>query len=211
MKKLVPELKKIELSSTNLALNSKKSHLDCAKKPHPNSSHGLNFNNKKIRVLLDSGPSGNLLFVKKGSIKHISTAKRGVPQLWGTSNGTLKTDKMGDIEISVVEYSIRKKVCLQLDIVDYDLGGQESMYDLIIGKQTLQDLGVVLDFKEKTIQIDEILLLMRNITNLQFKPSITRYLCTILATQEPISTCSAKSPTCCGSSLWGRGGSAWML
>jgi hypothetical protein len=51
------------------------------------------------------------------------------------------------------------------------------MYDLIIGKQTLQDLGVVLDFKEKTIQrIDEILLLMRNITNLQFKPSITRAL-----------------------------------
>jgi hypothetical protein len=32
------------------------------------------------------------------------------------------------------------------------------MYDLIIGKQTMHDLGVVLDFKESTIQIDEILL-----------------------------------------------------
>jgi hypothetical protein len=48
------------------------------------------------------------------------------------------------------------------------------MYDLRIGKQTLHDLGVVLDFKEKTIQIDKILSSMRNITNLQFKSSITK-------------------------------------
>jgi hypothetical protein len=51
------------------------------------------------------------------------------------------------------------------------------------------DLGLVLDFKEKTIQIDEILLPMRNIANLQLKPSITRAFRhnTCLA-QEPFST-----------------------
>jgi hypothetical protein len=49
-------------------------------------------------------------------------------------------------------------------------------YDLILGKQTLHDLGVVLDFKEKTITIDEILLPMRNINNLQLKTSISRVL-----------------------------------
>jgi hypothetical protein len=38
-----------------------------------------------------------------------------------------------------------------------DLRGGE-LYDLIIGKQTLHAVGVVLDFKEKTIQIDKILL-----------------------------------------------------
>jgi hypothetical protein len=66
------------------------------------------------------------------------------------------------------------------------------MYDLIIGKQTMHDLGVVLDFQEKTIKIDEILLPMRNIANLQLKPSITRALRenTCFA-QEPISTRSA--------------------
>jgi hypothetical protein len=48
------------------------------------------------------------------------------------------------------------------------------MYDLIIGKSTMHDLGVVLDFKESTIQIDKILLPMRDIANLQFKKSITR-------------------------------------
>jgi hypothetical protein len=50
------------------------------------------------------------------------------------------------------------------------------MYDLIIDKQTLHDLGVALDIKEKTIQIDKILLPMINIANLQQKPSITRAL-----------------------------------
>jgi hypothetical protein len=50
------------------------------------------------------------------------------------------------------------------------------MYDLIIGKQTIHDLGVVLDFQGKTIKIDEVLLPIRNIANLQFKPRITRAL-----------------------------------
>jgi hypothetical protein len=65
------------------------------------------------------------------------------------------------------------------------------MYDLITGKQTMHDLRVKLDFQEKTITIDEILLPMRNIVNLQLKPRITRALRenTCFA-QEPISTCS---------------------
>ncbi len=56
----------------------------------------------------------------------------------------------------------------------------------------MQDLGVKLEFQEKTITIDEILLPMRKITNLQLKPRITRALRknTCFA-QEPISTRSA--------------------
>ncbi len=63
------------------------------------------------------------------------------------------------------------------------------MYDLIIGKQTMRDLGVKLDFQENTITIEEILLPMRNIANLQLKPRNTRALRenTCFA-QEPIST-----------------------
>ncbi len=92
----------------------------------------------------------------------------------------------------VVEYSASKKVCLQLDIVKYNLGEQAPMYDLMIGKLTLHNLGVAFDLKEETIQIGKILLPMRNIANLQFKSSITRALGhkTCLA-QEPISTRSA--------------------
>jgi hypothetical protein len=54
---------------------------------------------------------------------------------------------------------------------------------------TAPNLGVKLDFQEKTITVDEILLPMRNIFNLQLKPRITRALRenTCFA-QEPIST-----------------------
>jgi hypothetical protein len=115
--------------------------------------------------------------------------KRDVPQLWGTSNSTFNTDKVDDIKISFVEYFASKNAQLQLNIVEYDQGEQLQMYDLIVGKQTLHNLGVVLDFKEKTLQMHKILAPISNIANLQFKPSITRALRhnTCLA-WEPIST-----------------------
>ena len=126
--------------------------------------------------MLDTGLSGDLLFIKKGSQKYIPTVKRAVPQSWGTSNGTFQTKKVGTIDISFMEYSASKSVCLTPDIVEYKVGAPSPLYDLIIGKQTLHDIGTVLDFKEKIITIDSILLPMRNIVNLQLKPSITKAL-----------------------------------
>jgi hypothetical protein len=63
------------------------------------------------------------------------------------------------------------------------------MYDLIIGKQIMHNLGVKLDFQERTTTIDEILLPMRNIAYLQLKPRITRALRENTGfAQEPVST-----------------------
>ncbi len=85
-----------------------------------------------------------------------------------------------------------KMVHLRPDIVEYPKGGPRLLYDLIIGKQTLHDIGAVLDFKERTITIDNILLPMRNINNLQLKSSISRALkLNSSYAQEPESTCSA--------------------
>ncbi len=70
--------------------------------------------------------------------------------------------------------------------------GPKPLYDLIIGKQTLHDIGAVLDFKEKTITIDDILLPMRNINNLQLKSSISRtFKLNANYAQEPESTRNA--------------------
>ncbi len=188
-KKLAFKSKKLELHCTNLELKSQKTRSDCAKTPDPSISSGLNIKNKTIRVLLDSGSSGDLFFMKKGSSKCIFIVKRVVPQLWGTSNGTFVTDRVGNIEISFLEYLASKKVHLQRDIVGYSPGDQAPMYDLIIGEQTMYNLRVKLDFHERTIRIDKILLPMRNTANLQLKPSITRVLRenTCFA-QKPINT-----------------------
>jgi hypothetical protein len=83
-------------------------------------------------------------------------------------------------------------VHLRPDIVEYPRGGPQPLYNLIIGKQTLHGIGPVLDFREKTITIDEIHLPMRNINNLQLKSSISRVLkLNSSFAQEPISTPNA--------------------
>jgi hypothetical protein len=129
--------------------------------------------------------------------------KRAVPKSWNTSNSTFKTKKVGEVELSFVKYSASKKVYLHPDIVEYSKGGPSTLYGLIIGKQTLHDIGAVLDFKEKTITIDDVLLPMRNINNLQLKPSISGALkLNSKFAQEPIST---RNATKCV--LW----KLWML
>jgi hypothetical protein len=77
---------------------------------------------KFIRVLLDTGSSGHLLFLEKGSNKCIPVVSRAVPESWSTSNGTFKTKKVGEVELSFVDYSASKKVYLHLDIVEYSKG-----------------------------------------------------------------------------------------
>ncbi len=81
------------LNKPNKRLNSKKKHLIRSLKHHDdlsesvsNTSERLIVKQKTIRVLLDTGSSSDLLFVRKGSQKYIPTIKRAVPQLWGTSN-----------------------------------------------------------------------------------------------------------------------------
>jgi hypothetical protein len=78
-KKLAHILKELELNCTNLTLNGKKTRSDHAKMPDPSVSSGLYVKNKTIRVLHDSGSSGDLLLMKKGSSKCISIVKRVVP------------------------------------------------------------------------------------------------------------------------------------
>jgi hypothetical protein len=96
---------------------------------------------------------------------------------------------VGNVKISFVDYSDSKRVHLKPDIVEYARNGVPSAYNLILGKQILHNLGVVLDFKEKTITIDEIILPMRNINNLQLKTSISRALkLNTSFSQKPAST-----------------------
>ena len=108
-------------------LNRFNKHLNGLSKPVCNVSKRLIVKQKTIRVLLDTGSSGDLLFIKKGSKKYIPTMKRAVPQSWGTSNGTFQTKKVGTIDISFMEYFTSKSVCLTPDIVEYKVGAMGSM------------------------------------------------------------------------------------
>jgi hypothetical protein len=56
---------------------------------------------------------------------------------------------MGNIKLSFVEYSASKLVHLQPDIVEYHRGSALPLYNIIIGKETSDDMGAVLDFIER--------------------------------------------------------------
>jgi len=86
------------LKSKKKALNRLKKHLQGLRESIADASKGLLVKHKTIRVLLDTGLSGDLLFIKKGSQKYIPTMKRVIAQSWGTSNGTFQTKKVGVID-----------------------------------------------------------------------------------------------------------------
>ena len=53
---------------------------------------------------------------------------------------------MGDVDILLPEYSNSKYISVKADVVEYDgaRGDQRPTYDLILGVNTMRELGIVL-------------------------------------------------------------------
>ncbi len=73
---------------------------------------------------------------------------------------------MAEIELIFFEYSNRKRYHAELDFVKYDKNNKPQ-YDLILGVKTMKKYGIILDFKDKMITVDDIKLPMQNINYLQ--------------------------------------------
>ncbi len=78
------------------------------------------------------------------------------------SNGVFHTKGKGKLLLRFSEYSNSKEFLVEPNVFEYDQKMGKPVFDLIIG-------GIVLDFKAKSITIDEIILPMRNIANLTDK------------------------------------------
>ena len=90
---------------------------------------------KLIRVLLDTGSSNDLIFIKKGSCPNITIrSKEGGQRKWTTSNGAFTTSKVGVVDLTFLVFSKSKQVHLTPDIIEYQ--GEAPKFDLIIGKKT---------------------------------------------------------------------------
>jgi hypothetical protein len=56
---------------------------------------------------------------------------------------------------------------VQLDIVEYDgVTVERPLFDLILGTNTMDELGIILNFKQKMLTIDEIELPMTSINDM---------------------------------------------
>ncbi len=119
-----------------------------------------------VWVLLDSGSDGDLIFVSKDKPMLLPYSKRLVPQSWNTLNGIFQMRHKARVELNFFEYSDSKRFYAEPDVDEYDKDSKPQ-YDLILGTDTMKEFGIILNFRDKIITIDEVILPMRNINNLQ--------------------------------------------
>jgi hypothetical protein len=144
---------------------------------------------KLIRVLLDSGLDGDLLFHQNGKPKHFPYLTRQVPCSWHKSNGVFHTKGRGKLLIKFFEYSNSKEFLPEPNVFKYNQKMSKLVLDLIIGCKSMEKLGIVMEFKAKSITIDEIILPMRSITNLSDKSKVKEaWAISNALAHEPIST-----------------------
>jgi hypothetical protein len=137
----------------------------------PLKSHPSN----KINVLLDSGSDGDLYFLPKEKDKSFPYLTRQVPKSWHTSNGSFQTNGRGKIRVKFFEYSASREYTFQPDVVEYNENSMTKPgFDLILGSNTLKELGIALDFWTKEITLDDISLPMRDIKKLKTRATIKR-------------------------------------
>ena len=141
-----------------------------SRKKLPLVSHPSN----KIKVLHDSGSDGDLYFLQKGTDKHFPYMKRQVPKSWYTSNGRFQTNGKAKLRIKFFEYSTNREYFIQPDVVEYKVPIYKPWFDLILGSNTMKELGIVLDFWTKEITLDEISLPMRDINKLSTRAQIEK-------------------------------------
>jgi hypothetical protein len=81
-------------------------------------------------------------------------------------NGRFQTKRKAEIEQNFFEYSDSKRYLAAPNIIEYDKINKPR-YDIILGVKTMKKYGIILDFKDKIITIDEVKLPIRNINYLQ--------------------------------------------
>ncbi len=77
-----------------------------------------------------------------------------------------QTTRKAGIELNFFEYSNSKRYIAEPDIVEYNKINKPQ-YELILGVKTTKKHGIILDFKDKMITVDEVKLRMWNINYLQ--------------------------------------------
>jgi hypothetical protein len=87
------------------------------KHSHHRQCSNKHYKQKPVRVLLDTGSDGNLVFVDKDKPMLLPSTKRLVPQSWNTLNGIFQTKRKAEIELNFLEYSNSKRYLAEPDNV----------------------------------------------------------------------------------------------
>ncbi len=81
-------------------------------------------------------------------------------------NRIFQTRRKAQVELNFFEYSDSKRYHVEPDVVEYDENNRPQN-DLILGTVSMKEFGIILNFRDKMITIDETILPMRDINKLQ--------------------------------------------
>jgi hypothetical protein len=98
-----------------------------------------------------------------------------------------QTKQKAEIKLNFFEYSNRKRYLAEPNIVEYDKNNR-SQYNLILGVKTMKRYGIILNFKDKMITVDEVKLPMQNINYLQGSSTLRALKLNHSLAMEPQST-----------------------
>ena len=98
-----------------------------------------------------------------------------------------QTKRKAEIKLNFFKYSDSKRYLAEPDIVEYDKSNRPQ-YDLILGVKTMKKYGIILDFKDKMITVDEVKLPMQNINYLQGSSTLRALKLNHSLAMEPQST-----------------------
>jgi hypothetical protein len=102
---------------------------------------------KLVRVLLDTGSDGDLLIHEKVTTKQFPYLTRQVPKVMAHIKWDFPNKRKGCTSLKFFQYSNSKRVKIQPDVVENVKGaGEKPMFDLILGTQIMDELGIILDF-----------------------------------------------------------------
>ena len=112
-----------------------------------------------VRILLDSGTSGSI--VLQHYVKKLRLKQSNKTTLWKTKGGTFMTEKECKILFQLPELDLTKIIEWTVH-VDEKVTPADTHYDMIIGTDMLQELGIVLNFSTCEIQWDTASVPMRD-------------------------------------------------
>ena len=115
-----------------------------------------------LKCLLDSGASGSLI-----AAKHAANLRKklnsGPKTVWTTPSGTMSTTQKCQCTFLLPEFHRDRVIEWDINISSTNFGD----YDMIIGRDILQGLGIKFDFSDLTIEWDAVTVPMRDANSVQ--------------------------------------------
>jgi hypothetical protein len=121
--------------------------------------HGKKLNqSRNLKALIDTGSSGCIILNE--FTKGIHHKQSESPQQWMTKGGLFKTTGICSIKFYLPEFSTQESIKWKFH-VDTSIQTVKSRYDMIIGRDLLQELPLDIKFSDQTLSWQEVTIPMK--------------------------------------------------